>query len=143
MLAGKILKNSILLFLLALLFPFITTAKSGFLNGTVTDSLNHPVYGATVGVVGKAIGVTTNDNGKYRLEIPAGKTWKVVFYFTGLGSDTVSVKLSDNEERIINCSLKGKVYQMKDVTIEEKSLRNSNVQSINPKSIGKIGRAHV
>jgi hypothetical protein len=108
------------------------------LSGKVSDSNNQPVFGATVGILGQPIGTTTGENGKYRLEVPSGVRLTLVYYFTGLRSDTLNLQLSSKEERIVNRTLQGQIYQMKDVTIEERSLRNSNVQSLDPKSISVL-----
>lgn len=74
-------------FILALfLFPFLTLAQdteTANVIGKVTDEEGLPIIGATVSLDETSIGTTTNIDGEYNLQIPAEKTFTLVFSYTG------------------------------------------------------------
>jgi outer membrane receptor protein involved in Fe transport len=75
----------------------ILMAQSTKIVGKVIDDDNKPIFGATV--IYKqdvTIGAYTDDNGNYVLEVPAGKAI-LVFRYTGMTSDTVSVELAEGD----------------------------------------------
>lgn len=107
-------------------------AQKAQIYGTITDSTRKPLFGATVAVFGEPYGTSTADDGRYELEVPAERLIKLVFSNTGLTSDTLLVKLAKGERKMIDRRLAGRIYQMKDVTIEERSIKDLNVKSIQP-----------
>ena len=125
-------------FLYLLLISFSAQAQKASVSGVVMDSLKNPLIGATVSVFGKHIGTTTDENGKFSLQVPANENLKVVISFTGLRSDSISIRLTEGETKDLSRTLKEKVYQMKDVTIEDKSFKSENIKSINPKIVSII-----
>ena len=123
---------------LLLIFLFVSNAgfaQKAFISGTITDSLNRPLFGVTVAVFGKPFGTTTDEAGKYTLRVPANENLKIVFSFTGLRSDSVSISLPEGERKEISRSLKEKFFQMHDVTIEDKSFKNENIKTLDPKVV--------
>ena len=118
------------------LFIFLNGfAQKATIYGTISDSFNHPLFGASVSVFGKPIGTTTDEDGKYFLDVPVNISLKIIISFTGLSSDTVIVKLSEGERRIISKKLKENVFQMRDVNIEDKSFKSENIKTLNPKVV--------
>src|SRR5690349_13736886 len=88
-------------FLLCIFFSFAAgegriLAQSATVFGTVNDSLHKPLSGVSVGVYGMPIGMTTDEEGKYSLTVPANQDLKIIFSFTGR-RDSVIVKLKVNE----------------------------------------------
>src|ERR1044071_3924624 len=94
-----------LLFFLFIICCGVAFAQNATLFGTVKDSLNHPVYGASIAVYGKPYGTTTDESGKYSLTVPANEPLKIIFSFTGLQRDSVNLTLKPNEKREANKSL--------------------------------------
>lgn len=128
-----------LVVLSCLVFTFhVAASQSATVAGTIRDSLQRPLFGATVAVFGEPIGITTGDDGKFRLSVPANKPIKLIFSYTGLKADTLNTQLRADETKTINRTLQGKIYEMKDVVIEERSLRMMNVTPINPKVISVL-----
>ncbi len=118
------------------LFLFLNGfAQKATIYGTISDSFNHPLFGASVSVFGKPIGTTTDEEGKYSLDIPANNSLKIIISFTGLSSDSIIVKLSEGERRILSKSLKENIFQMRDVTIEDRSFKSENIKTLNPKVV--------
>ncbi len=127
----------VLVILLATL-AYATKGQQATVNGVVRDSTRAPIFGATVAVFGEPIGVTTSDDGKFSMSVPAGVPLKLIFSFTGLQTDTVRITLNNGEVKTINRTLNSRVYQMKDVTIEEQSIKTMNLITIDPKSISVL-----
>src|SRR5437764_7559564 len=83
----------------------VSFSQTATIFGTVKDSLNHPIFGANVAVMGKPIGATTDEAGKYSLRVPANEPLKIVFTYTGLHRDSVIATLKENEKREISRKL--------------------------------------
>jgi hypothetical protein len=126
-----------------LLFSIIISSigwsqPTGTVSGQVRDSVGKPLFGGTVAVFGEPYGASTGEDGKYTLDVPAGHPIKLVYSFTGLASDTVPLQLKPGESRTINRTLRGRVFQFKEVDIEERSIRDLNVTPINPKAVSVL-----
>jgi hypothetical protein len=128
----------ILLFLTLLFLSCIASAQNATISGTVKDSLNRPVEGASVAVFGKPIGTSTDESGKYSLSVPANEPLKIIFSFTGLQRDSAQVTLKPNEKREINKKLHERVAELPDVKVEEKSFKTIHMTPINPKLVSVI-----
>jgi hypothetical protein len=127
------------LFIFSLLFcSSLAFSQSATIFGTVKDSLNKPIYGANVAVMGKPVGTTTDEKGMYSLRVPANEPLKIVFSYTGLHRDSSIVTLKENEKREINSKLREKNFQLPDVKVEEQSFKFNNITKINPKIVSVI-----
>jgi hypothetical protein len=129
-------KHTLVFLFFLLTFSNVSNGQTGLLSGTVTDSSNKALYGVSVAVFGKPYGTFTDESGNYSLQVPANEDLKIVFSFTGLKSDSVFVKLNPGEKKVVSRKLKEKVFTMRDVTIEDKSFRNENIKTIDPKIVG-------
>ena len=72
-------------------------------------------------VIGKTMGTVTDDNGKFTLPVPAGEPLKIIFTYTGLQPDTVSVNLKAGEKKEVNVHLKGRVSLLPEFTYSDHS----------------------
>jgi len=75
-----LMKRSILLLGLVLLYSFTLVAQKGTLKGSVKDKKTHEgLIGASILIKGTTVGTTTNLDGEYVIEnVGAGKTTVVV-----------------------------------------------------------------
>ncbi len=126
------------LLLFNVFFVFFSYGQKATISGTISDSLNKPLFGVSIGVVGKPYGSTTNENGKYSFEVPANEELKIIASFTGLQTDSFSVRLAEGEKKEINRKLKGRIFQMRDIVVEDKSFKRINITPINPKNVGLL-----
>ena len=75
------------------------------LQGTVKDSGGRPLPGVTVRIKGTTLGVATDQNGGYRLELPADKEIRILFSFVGMqeqgcpGSESVGCDIKRRDCR--------------------------------------------
>src|SRR5690606_14819212 len=56
------------------------------ISGTVVDDKGQPLAGVTVSVKGTAVMTTTDENGRYRIEVPPGGT---LLLFTNVGFESI------------------------------------------------------
>lgn len=129
--------------LVLLLFFFSTCAEIyaqqiATVSGTVKDPKGNPLYGATIGVIGKPIGVFTKEDGKYSLQVPANENLQLIISYQGLKQDTFNIRLAPGEKKEINSRMTGKIYQINEFTVTEKSLKNENATRIDPKVVKMI-----
>ena len=91
--------------LFALLFLFITTILSAQTNETATiagvilDEFDQPVANANISYQGKS--TTSNSDGSYILEVPAGKKVTLVFTHISLKRITATIELQANETLLL------------------------------------------
>jgi hypothetical protein len=57
--------------------------KSAFVSGKVVDENENPLPNVSVTILGRQTGITTNDTGYFRLEVPVERAFAIVFSFTG------------------------------------------------------------
>ncbi len=129
-------RNAFLFFLI--IFTGSVFAQNSIITGTISDSLNRPLFGASVAVFGKPIGTVSDDNGKFTLSVPANQSLRIVITYTGLKVDSFSISLKAGETREINRTMRGNVFQMPDVNIDDKSFKRMNITPINPKIVSLL-----
>ncbi len=124
------------LFCCCLIFPAFS--QTGILFGVIRDSNNKPLFNASIAVVGKTFGMTTDDDGKFSLKLPANVPLKIMISYTGFKADSLLITLKSGEQKEFNSSLKSNTTIIKEVNIEERSFRTSNVTRIDPKVVSVI-----
>lgn len=72
-----------------LLFAGLSLAQTR-ITGTVLESDGEPAIGATVQVQGERGGTATDINGRFAIDVPAGK--KLVFSYLGMVTQTLTPK---------------------------------------------------
>lgn len=83
------------------------------LKGKVTDEKGAPLPGVTVAIKGTGLGMVTDDEGKYALQLPAVGDVVLVYSFVGMKSQ--EVKFSGQKE--INIVLQEDVAEMDEVVV--------------------------
>ncbi|MFI5139512.1 MAG: TonB-dependent receptor [Sphingobacteriales bacterium] len=106
--------------------------------GKVTDESNQPIPGVSVKIKGTTLGVKTDVNGKYALNIPDSKANNVVLVFTFVGFDTQEIAVDG--KIVINVKLKTKESSLSEVAIvaygsQKKTTMVSSITSIDPKEL--------
>ena len=98
------MKNKITLILLLCIFSICVHAQHITVSGTVTDTQDNPLIGASVLVVGTTNGVITDLDGKYTIKAQSGQSLK--FSYVGYQEKivklikdrkTLDVKLTEGE----------------------------------------------
>jgi len=86
-------------------FPTCTTAPTGTLEGTVTDSGSHnPISGATITVQPLGATTTTGPDGHYSLTLPTGD-YQVTAHSFGYDDQTQPATVTDGGDTVLNFAL--------------------------------------
>jgi TonB-linked SusC/RagA family outer membrane protein len=109
--------------LTALSLAFVTLtftealAQGATIKGTVTDSLNQPMYNASVILEGQSRGALTNDKGFYTINnVPAG-TYNLIFRSTGFNTITRSITLTAGQTLISDAVLVSSIQEIDEVVV--------------------------
>lgn len=116
-------------------------SQTANLQGIVLDDAQNPLPSAEVNYKGG--GTVTNQNGFYRMKIPANQDVVVTISYIGLKKVTFTVNLKKGETKELNPVLKSDVSQIGTVVItSEKRQRIEGITTINPETIRKIPGAN-
>jgi hypothetical protein len=113
-------------FLILLFSSFAKGQEKAFIFGTVSDSLNKPLQGVNVSIVGEPGGISTNVEGVYLLEVVSGHQITIGFSFIGFKTEKEAITLKPGEKREINKTLKTSSTELRGVIIEDEQNRRSD-----------------
>src|SRR5579862_8684323 len=74
--------------------PLISKAQVKPITGTILDSKGHPIFGASILILGSTQGTVTDESGKFKINVPANGT--LVITSTGFKSQTIKVGASSD-----------------------------------------------
>lgn len=107
--------KKMLLFILFLLTLTAVQAQNGLIKGTITDGEN-PVPFANVYFKNTSFGTTSNIDGAYTLEAPAG-AYVVTVQLQGYRSQTQNVQLKAGESRVLNFILTADALGLEEIVV--------------------------
>lgn len=91
-----------------LLCALVSTAlaQNGTLNGSIVDEeTKDPIIGANIfWLTDRTVGTATDIDGKFQMSLPAGKQ-KIVFSYTGMSTDSVTVNMKAGETTTVSLSM--------------------------------------
>lgn len=125
-----------LLLMLFLAVSLLANAQSKNVTGVVTDETNEPIIGAVVKVPGTTIGITTDYDGRYSIDIPVDKN---ELEFSFLGYEPQVIAISGN---VINVKLMPKSLTLTDVVVigygtQRKSDLTGSISSVSSKDFNE------
>lgn len=124
---------------LCLLIPYgLFAQQKASISGTVLNTKGEPVEGASVSIVGKPGGTSTNSNGNYTLAVPSGQEITLSITFIGLTSYRETLLLQAGEKRKIDVRMEKSNIELPELTIEEERRKDNTMQTINPKLVTRI-----
>jgi len=124
-------KNIILLLLLAL--PGILLSQTAWIDGQVSDSVNNPVDLANVAILGEKGGTTTDRQGRFSLEIPAGREVTLAVSFIGFADKRIILNLKEGEHKSIDILLKTISTTLPGFEVKDERLRSESMIRLDPK----------
>jgi TonB-linked SusC/RagA family outer membrane protein len=113
-------------------------------SGTVTDENQEPLIGVSVVVKDSNTGTTTDLDGKYSIDAPAGAL-QLQFLYIGYSPQTIDV----NNRTVIDVTLKEDVRMIGEVVVtalgikREKKLLGYSIQELKGKDLNRTGSASV
>ncbi|HSV12060.1 MAG TPA: TonB-dependent receptor, partial [Hanamia sp.] len=125
----------VFIFLLSVSFSSFAQKKTAYVSGEVIDENENPVAGATVTILGKQNGILTTDSGSFRIKVPAGKAFALVFSHADFHDVQKNFYLSEGEEEQVTVRLLRNSKTLETVVIsDEKERKETGLIKINPKS---------
>ncbi|MBI3883592.1 MAG: TonB-dependent receptor, partial [Sphingobacteriales bacterium] len=114
--------------------------KSAYVSGHVVDENEQPMVKVSVLILGKTIGVTTNENGDFRIKVPAEKQFALVFSYTGYTENKINFYLSDNEEekKVVRLQKSHRTLDTIVITNTDEHQREVGFTKLNPRIANSI-----
>lgn len=113
----------------------------GILEGSILDSIGDPVEFASVALQGTQQGTTTEPDGSYRLEVPAGRSYTVIISCVGYHTKQFAVRLEAGESRQQNLTLLRDVRSIREVSVSARQERGSTFQRIDVEDLNYMPTA--
>ncbi len=129
------LMQGLLLSAFLLLWVAAFPQQTATIQGKITDERNQPLELVNIAVFGLPGGTTTARDGNFMLSVPASKPLSIVISSIGFETDTVKIRLAAGEKYRIDRKLKEKTVMLQSVIVEDRQLRNTNLNRINPKAV--------
>lgn len=104
-------------------------------SGRVIDENEDPVAGVSVTILGRQNGITTSDSGTFRMQVPSGKAFALVFSHSGFVDVQKNFLLNEGEEenQIIKLYRQGKMLES--VVVKDERERNQpGLVKVNPRN---------
>ena len=137
-----IVRHFISVVALCLIMPFAASAQSAegnVVSGTVLDATGYPVIGAAVLVKGTSQGASTDIDGKFTFELPAGTGADAVLEVSCLGYKTVELPLGSR--RVFDITMEDDAILMEGTVVTALGIKRSekalsyNVQKVDADEI--------
>ena len=123
-------------FLIILLLVYSLTGFSQNINGHITDEENNPLPAVNISIFNQSLGVTSDSNGKYNIEIPANRSVILVYSFIGFKKEKIRIPmLKKGQKYSLNIKLKPSSTLLNDVIITDQKSRKKSFSKIKPKHV--------
>jgi len=125
----------ILLILLTLFQLAFAQKKPALVSGKVVDENENPLPNVSIVILGRQSGIVTNDSGAFRIQVPAGRAFALVFTFTGYKTEQRNFILNEQEEERIVVRMERGSRELQEVVVtDERERREAGLVRINPKA---------
>lgn len=110
--------------------------KSAFVSGKVVDENENPLSNVSITILGQSTSITTNDSGSFRVKVPAGKAFALVFTYSGRNPEQKNFLLNENEEETLTIRLERGEKTLEEVIVtDQRERREAGLIKPNPKTI--------
>ncbi len=128
-----------ILFIMFCCMPVLVNAQeTAYVNGKITDENQSPVFLANVTIPGTPYGTVTDEEGVFKLEIPANEDITLIISYLGFEQITLSLHLQPGETHEISQVLRGTVQSLDEVTIREQHERATTINRIDIKTLDML-----
>ncbi len=137
-------KKSFFLFLCTFLTMYLGYAQEREITGNVTDSNGNPIPGVTVVVPGTTIGIITDLDGDFTINVP-DETNVLRFSFVGMRTQTVNIEGKSQIDVVMNKDVVG----LDEVVVTALGIRRESkalgyaVENVNGEDLTRSGEANV
>ena len=129
------MRAAITILLLLLTFSSFSQTKSAWISGRLVDENDKPISKVSIIILGKTTGITTNDSGYFRINVPAGKAFALIFSHTGFDEVQKNFYLSDAEEEKVTIQMEPGSKTLQTVEVGDAKERTEiGLIKVNPKN---------
>ncbi|HVZ97339.1 MAG TPA: TonB-dependent receptor [Chitinophagaceae bacterium] len=124
---------SVILLLMALASS--AQKKTAYVSGKVIDENENPLPRVSITILGKQNGIISSDSGAFRMKVPAGKAFALIFSYSGYHEEQRNFYLSANEEEKLTVKMQPGGQELNPVVINnDKERTETGLIRINPKN---------
>ena len=128
-----------ILFILFCCMPILAwSQETAYINGKITDENQMPIFLANVAIPGTPYGTVTDEEGVFKLEIPANEDLTLSISYLGYEQITINLKLQPGETHEIRQVLRESVQNLNEVTIREQHERATTLNRIDIKTLDML-----
>ena len=106
--------------------------------GHLSDDNGHSIGLINILIEGTTIGTSSNDDGNYRLQVPADTPNTIQYSFIGFKTQKKTVTLKPNASLRLNLTLHQEANRLIEVSVSDIQQRNDNMTRINPRIVNSI-----
>jgi hypothetical protein len=101
--------------------------------GVIRDEKSQPLELVTVLVLELNTGVASSQDGRYNLDLPAGRNLRIIFKYLGHEEVQQLVRLRPGELKTLDIVLKTSSIDIANITVEDRMQRTTGVVKLDPK----------
>ncbi len=117
------------------MLPAAGQKKTAWVSGRVLDENDRPVSAVSVSMLGRALGVVSNDSGSFRIRVPAERAFALVFSHTGFRDFQKNFFLSEQEEERITVKMDRSGTTLQNIVVtDQRERQETGLTRINPKN---------
>lgn len=102
--------------LLLLIFGGLSL-KAQVIEGKLSDQENNVLPFANIFIKGSSIGTTSNEEGRYRLELPAAGSYEIVYQYIGYQQQIIAIKVGEGETLTQDVTLASESLNLSEIVI--------------------------
>ncbi len=127
------INTRLFLFILLLILSASTAAQRATVEGYIRTPEDTPVGFVNLAVEGTATGTTSNDEGFFRLGIPAGEELYLLISHLGFRPERIQVEAQEGEVVILEITLEPLVTDLPDIEIRDRQVLGGDLIKIDPR----------
>ena len=109
------------------------------ISGLITDEENNILSAVNISVLGKSIGVISEDDGLYSLTIPANRSVVIGYSFIGYHIEKIRIPmLKKGQTYTLNIQLQSSSTLLDDVIVTDQKSRKKSFSRIKPKHVSVL-----
>ncbi len=113
-------------------------SQSGTIKGRVENEKAEPMRGVSVTILGSQSGITTNDSGRFSIQVKANRAVALVFTFSGYKTIQQNFLLNTGEQEETFVRLEPGVKELQEVSVSvKKDRQETGLVTINPRLVIK------
>ncbi len=123
----------LLLLFLSTFFMLVLQAQDGIIYGKITDLNSSPLELINVTLKGKPLGTSTDGMGMFELKVPVNQSLTVIFSSVTHQTIEKTIILKNGQRFELNLTLAPKTEELSEIEVEDKQVRKSTLQRLNPR----------